>query len=836
MEVGVIDVLGLISTGATNAVTLTVTSGPGTLIGTVTRNAVAGVVTFTGLSLTVSGNYVLTASSPGLTSVACPVQVTGSATHLSLSSGSGTGVGGGAGDKYVGVYWTNWASPRINTAPTTVNLFYLSFAVGDGTGTSGTVTFDSSGGGGIPSATMIADIAEVHTRGAKVLLSIGGAADGLIRIQNPTQVSQLVSSVISIVDTYGLDGIDWDLEETSVQTNVASLVSASQQLKTNYGPSFIVACAPIVGDTVYEGFALDSSGVCDLFGPQFYNDGLSDSARQANIVSYTTSMVGRGLAASRFMIGTTYAGAAFLPGQMDPILYLQAYQTLVSQGISVRGAFVWEMTIESNNNYIFASTFSTGMGGAPPTPGGSGYTGVAFTLTGTVLDAAGLVVGTSTASITLSKVSGPGTLSGTLIRNADGSTGSAHFTGLTVDADGDYVFEVTSPGLGLAQLSMSFTTFVPPAGGGANPWEANPNLFWNKRLPGVTPTNQYSVNYRNTFIAHLRAIGPYGVQNSMWPNTSGYTSPIYRAPVGTPRVTVDYGACWDSTVAPGGVRNVNVGEYATPYATLNAAGGVPIPSGAQVSPATDAEMAIHDEEFDTLYEFWMCLEPFQTAPTQVGPNPQTNPTARYQTCTAGVGPGLTTTFTGRFIDTPGYADSLWGAAATGLTYTGGRITPLDMTRGEIRHALDIAIPYNLHSNIANVPAFTWPAWRGDWGSLDISQGPPEGLRMRLPSTFDPNTLAQPFARLVAKCLVNYGAVINDTSGVISLRFDSTVGFTSQGQPDPWPTLFAGYGINYSESDFYLAQAHVREALATIPWEILEFLPEAYGEFGGLLFP
>jgi hypothetical protein len=815
MQVGVVDVLGLISAGATSAVTLTVTSGSGTLVGTVTRSAVAGVVTFTGLSVTSGGNYVLTATSPGLTSVACPIQITGTATHLSLSSGSGTGVGGGSVDKYVGEYWTNWASPRINTAPATVNLFYLSFAIGDGTGTSGAVTFDSNGGGGISSATMIADIAEVHTRGAKVLLSIGGAVDGAIRITNPTQVSQFVSSVMLIINDYGLDGIDWDLEETSIQTNAASLVSASQQLKTEYGPGFIVACAPIVGDPVYEAFALDSSGVCDLFGPQFYNDGLSDGARQANIVSYVTSMVGRGLPASRIMIGTTYAGAAFLPGQMDPILYLQAYQTLVSQGISVRGAFVWELTIESSNSYIFAATFSTGMGGAPPTPGGSGYTGIPFTLTGTVLDATGLAVGTSTATLTLVMVSGPGTLSGTLVRNADGVTGSAHFTGLTVDVDGDYVFEVSSPGLGVADLSMTFTTFV-GGGGGANPWEANPNLFWNKRLPAATPTNPYSVNYRNTFVSYLRAIGPYGVQNSMWPNTSGFTAPIYIVDGSTSLVTVDYGACWDTTVAPGGVRNVNnsLGGFPTAadsYAALNAGGGVRIPP--------------------------YCLEPLQTITDgQVGPSTQINPTTRYQTCTAGIAPNFTTSFSGRYIETPGYTPGLWGAAATGLSYTGGRITPLDLTRGEIRHALDIAIPYNLHSNDGVSPLYTWPAWRADWGSLPVTQAPPEGLRMRLPSTFDPGTLAHPFARLVAKCLRDYGAVINDTSGVISLRFDSTVGFTSMGQPDPWPTLFAGYGINYAEPDFYLAQAHVREALSQIPWEILEFLPEAYGEFGGLLYP
>jgi hypothetical protein len=89
----------------------------------------------------------------------------------------------------------------------------------------------------------------------------------------------------------------------------------------------------------------------------------------------------------------------------------------------------------------------------------------------------------------------------------------------------------------------------------------------------------------------------------------------------------------------------------------------------------------------------------------------------------------------------------------------------------------------------------------------------------------------PFAKMVAVCLRDYGAVINDTSGKFSLRFDATVSFTSQGKPDPWPAAFGAKGVNYSDPDIYRNQANVREVLSTIPFEQLEFLPLDYGKNG-----
>jgi len=370
---------------------------------------------------------------------------------------------------------------------------------------------------------------------------------------------------------------------------------------------------------------------------------------------------------------------------------------------------------------------------------------------------------------------------------------------------------------------------------GREPWLTNPNLFWNRRLPSTTPANPYSAAYRDRIVSYLRTIGAYNVQESIWPNTNGFTCPIYIADASTPKVYVDFGGGWHGSTRADGTRIID--GAVTAY--MNRNGGIRIPRGAKVSPAADHELAVYDSVDNVLYEFWCCLEPGQTVTDiegGIGPSRQVNPTNNYQTMTAGVMENFATTANGRFIDTPGYANKLWGTAATGLTYTGGRITPYDMDSGVIAHAIDISLPFNLRCNESS-----WPAWRNDYGSLNNTQGPPEGLRFRLPAAFDHTTLANPFARMVARCLRDYGAVINDNSGKASIRFDSSIGFTSMGKQDPWPSLFAAKEISYASAGsgaeaMYQSQRNVRVALAQIPWEQISFLPSGYGRNPGELLP
>lgn len=64
-------------------------------------------------------------------------------------------------------------------------------------------------------ATFIADVAALQAQGKKVLISIGGA-NATVHLDSDAERDQFVISMLDILDTYGFDGIDIDLEGASV--------------------------------------------------------------------------------------------------------------------------------------------------------------------------------------------------------------------------------------------------------------------------------------------------------------------------------------------------------------------------------------------------------------------------------------------------------------------------------------------------------------------------------------------------------------------------------------------------------------------------------------------
>ncbi|WP_255992309.1 chitinase [Chitinolyticbacter albus] len=105
-------------------------------------------------------------------------------------------------------------------------------------------------------AEFIAGIKAKQAKGKKVLISIGGA-NGQVRLESPSAATNFVNSVSSIIDKYGLDGLDIDFEGHSLQLNagdndvanptspvIVNLISALKQLKAKYGSKFVLTMAP----------------------------------------------------------------------------------------------------------------------------------------------------------------------------------------------------------------------------------------------------------------------------------------------------------------------------------------------------------------------------------------------------------------------------------------------------------------------------------------------------------------------------------------------------------------------------------------------------------------
>ncbi|MFT6715701.1 MAG: chitinase [Saprospiraceae bacterium] len=108
-------------------------------------------------------------------------------------------------------YWHNWDALRLTDVDSRYNVLMLSFleAYTDGAQDNNVVgdleftPFDNS--------QLIADIATVQAEGKTVVISIGGA-NGSFKLNNITDKNTFVSKVKSFIQTYGVDGIDIDLE------------------------------------------------------------------------------------------------------------------------------------------------------------------------------------------------------------------------------------------------------------------------------------------------------------------------------------------------------------------------------------------------------------------------------------------------------------------------------------------------------------------------------------------------------------------------------------------------------------------------------------------------
>lgn len=73
-------------------------------------------------------------------------------------------------------------------------------------------------------ATFIAQVASLQAQGKKVLISMGGA-NATVQLNADVERDQFITSMVGILNTYGFDGLDIDLEGASV-TNTGGTIAA----------------------------------------------------------------------------------------------------------------------------------------------------------------------------------------------------------------------------------------------------------------------------------------------------------------------------------------------------------------------------------------------------------------------------------------------------------------------------------------------------------------------------------------------------------------------------------------------------------------------------------
>ncbi len=249
-------------TSTTNsAIGLTWGASTGTVTGYRVYEGSSVVKTVTGTSTTVDGLSACTSHSYSVAAY----NTQGESAKSSAASATTTGCASTGLPKHalIGYLHASFANGsgyvRMADIPTQWNIINLSFGEPT-TVTSGDIRFNRCPVAECPNvesdAEFLAAIKAKQAAGKKVLLSIGGQ-NGQVQLTTTAARDAFVSSVGSIIDRWGLDGLDVDFEGHSLYLNpgdtnfrspttpvVVNLISALKTLKARYGAKFVLTMAP----------------------------------------------------------------------------------------------------------------------------------------------------------------------------------------------------------------------------------------------------------------------------------------------------------------------------------------------------------------------------------------------------------------------------------------------------------------------------------------------------------------------------------------------------------------------------------------------------------------
>ncbi|GGQ58410.1 chitinase [Streptomyces asoensis] len=235
------------------------------------------VTAVTGTTATVTG---LAASTSYSFQVSATNAAGESAKSAAVTATTSTGnTGGGALPRHaVTGYWQNFNNgatvQRISGVSSQYDIIAVAFA--DATTTPGAVTFnlDSAGLGGYTVDQFKADIKAKQAAGKKVIVSVGGQ-NGTVSVNDPTSAANFANSVYSLMQTYGFDGVDIDLENGIDATYMSQ---ALRSLSSKAGSGLILTMAPQTIDMQstsagYFRTALNVKDILTVVNMQYYNSG-----------------------------------------------------------------------------------------------------------------------------------------------------------------------------------------------------------------------------------------------------------------------------------------------------------------------------------------------------------------------------------------------------------------------------------------------------------------------------------------------------------------------------------------------------------------------------------
>ncbi|MGC0416172.1 chitinase [Embleya sp. AB8] len=290
-------------------------------------------------------------------------------------------------------YWHNFVNGstalRLRDVPASYNLVAVAFAEADRSRW-GAITFGVDPGlstalGGYTNADLKADIATMHARGQKVILSVGGEL-GAVWVGDDASAATFASTATGLLREYGFDGIDIDLENGVSPTYLATALRA---VRAQIGTSLIITMAPQTLDmqstqAAYFQLALTIKDILTIVHMQYYNSGTMFGCDQ-NLyaqggVDFLTAQaclqLQGGLRPDQVALGVPATGRAAGSGYVPPGVVDNALDCL-AQGTScgsyrptstwptIRGAMTWSINWDATAGYALADTISAHLRSMP---------------------------------------------------------------------------------------------------------------------------------------------------------------------------------------------------------------------------------------------------------------------------------------------------------------------------------------------------------------------------------------------------------------------------------------------------------------------------------------